>query len=75
VTHATYCTHVADAVCPAVDRPQKRGFFARVFDAMVEARMKQAHREIARSINIVPGGLPVSSFENKYDHWRVDPHV
>lgn len=36
------------ATSPAVKaQPKGKGFFARLFDAMVEARMQQAYREIA----------------------------
>jgi hypothetical protein len=33
---------------PAKTKPQRKSWFARVFDAMVEARMRHAQREIER---------------------------
>jgi hypothetical protein len=44
----TYGTARIAAASPAVKaQPKGKGFFARLLDAMVEARMQQANREIA----------------------------
>ena len=37
--------------------PQRRGFFARFVDALVESRMRQAERELRRYRHLVPGEL------------------
>jgi len=66
MTHITY-----DAAAPAVHVPERKSLFARIFDALVEARMQQAHREIARHIHLVPGGLPAECFKNESDRGRV----
>ena len=41
----------------AVDAPAQKSFFARFMDAMVEARMRQAHREIVRHAHLLPYSL------------------
>jgi len=64
-----------DAAAPAVQAPERKGLFARIFDSLVEARMQQAHREIARHIHVVPGGLPVECFKNEADHGHVKPRA
>ena len=38
---------IAAASFTAKAQPKGKGFFARLFDAMIEARMRQAYREIA----------------------------
>jgi hypothetical protein len=38
---------IAAASLAAKAQPKGKGFFGRLFDAMVEARMQQAYREIA----------------------------
>ncbi len=58
MTNVTY-----DTAVPVVHVPERKGLFARIFDALVEARMEQAHREIARYVHLVPGGLPVQCFK------------
>lgn len=75
MTQITYDTHITEAAPPAVHVSEQKGFFARIFDVLVEARMQQAHREIARHIHLIPGGLPVACFENKSDHRRVKPRA
>ena len=71
MTNVTY-----DAAVPAVHVPEhkneRKGLFARMFDAMVEARMEQAHREIARYVHLVPGGLPVRCFKSEPGNRRAD---
>jgi len=39
----------------AVRRPPRRGFFARVLDAVTESRQRQAEREIARILQLQGG--------------------
>ena len=51
MTAATF--HTPTAV-PQARTERKRGFFARFFDAMVEARMHQAVRELAMHRHLVP---------------------
>jgi hypothetical protein len=54
MTAATFHTPTA----LAEPRPvQRRGFFARFFDAMAEARMRQAVRELAMHRALVPEDL------------------
>lgn len=42
---------------PATQSKPKKGLLARMFDAMVEARMRQAVREIAHHRHLVPEDL------------------
>ena len=42
---------------PATHSKPKKGLFARIFDAMVEARMRQAVREIANRPHLLPEDL------------------
>jgi len=42
---------------PAIDPAPKRSLLARFFDAMAEARMRQAVRELAMHRNLVPEDL------------------
>jgi hypothetical protein len=42
---------------PAAQSRPKKGLFARMFDAMVEARMRQAVREIAHHRHLLPEDL------------------
>jgi|KBSSwiStaDraftv2_1062776.scaffolds.fasta_scaffold4393689_1 hypothetical protein len=42
---------------PATRSKPKKGLLARMFDAMVEARMRQAVREIAHRPHLVPEDL------------------
>ena len=42
---------------PATRSTPKKGLFARMFDAMVEARMRQALREIAHRPHLLPEDL------------------
>jgi len=45
MTDITYDKVAAAAAAPAATRePARKGYWARVFDAMVEARMRQAER-------------------------------
>ncbi|HVV78655.1 MAG TPA: hypothetical protein VHD59_03440 [Pseudolabrys sp.] len=47
-------------------QPKDKGFFARLFDAMVEARMQQAYREISlhqHLANWAPDYQPVETKE------------
>ena len=39
----------------AVRRPPRRGFFARVLDAVTESRQRQTEREIARILQLQGG--------------------
>ena len=38
-----------------------KGFFARVLDAMIESRMRQADREIRKHIHLVPADVLAQS--------------
>jgi hypothetical protein len=75
MTHITYerAHSVPDAAAAAASAPKRKGFFARIFDALVEARMKQAHREMARYVHIIPGGLDPACLENGCDYRNVKP--
>jgi hypothetical protein len=42
---------------PAAQSKPKKGLLARFFDAMVEARMRQAMREIAHHRHLIPEDL------------------
>jgi hypothetical protein len=58
MTHITYDgAHPVPGAAVAAAPRKRKGFWTRMFDAMVEARMQQAHREIARYVHIMPGGL------------------
>ena len=56
----TYGSAPVTAASRAKVQPKGKGFFARFWDALIEARMQQAHREIAmhqhllRKYNIKP---------------------
>ena len=54
MTAATFHTPTA---LPEARSEQKPGFFARLFDAMAEARMRQAARELAIYRHLVPEDL------------------
>jgi len=49
----TYGDRRAAAQAP----PRRKGFFARFLEAMQEARMRQAEREIARHLHLLPPDL------------------
>lgn len=50
----TYGTARIAAASPAVKaQPKGKGFFARLMDAMIEARMRQAYRELALHQHLV----------------------
>jgi hypothetical protein len=53
----TTATLPLSARLPAAQSKPKKGLFARMFDAMVEARMRQAVREIAHHRHLVPEDL------------------
>jgi hypothetical protein len=46
-------------------QPKGKGFFARLFDAMVEARMQQAYREIGMHRRLAGWMRDVEPVENK----------
>lgn len=50
----TTATFSPPAVRPAARSAPRRGWFARFYDAMVEARMRQAVRELAMHRHLVP---------------------
>lgn len=51
----TYGTHAGlDKAATAKTAPTSKGFLRRFFDAVVEARMKQAEREIAMHRHLLP---------------------
>jgi hypothetical protein len=54
MTAATFHTPTA---FPQARHERKPGFFARLFDAMAEARMRQAMRELAMHRHLVPENL------------------
>ena len=56
---------IAAASFASKAEPKGKGFFARLFDAMVEARMQQAYREIAlhRHLAWTSDNLPVETKE------------
>ena len=54
MTAATFHTPTA---LPATRAASKRGLLARFFDAMAEARMRQAVRELAMHRDLVPEDL------------------
>ena len=54
MTAATF--HAATAL-PETRTERKPGFFVRLFDAMAEARTRQALRELARHRHLVPDDL------------------
>ena len=45
----------ASRTAPAKASPAKPGFFARAWASYVEARMRQAEREIANHVHLLPG--------------------
>jgi hypothetical protein len=53
VTYDVARVPAADAAAPANGAPRKR-WYARWMDAMIEARMKQARRTIARNAHFLP---------------------
>jgi hypothetical protein len=53
----TAATFHARTAIPEGRTERKRGFFARLFDAMAEARMRQAMRELAMHRHLVPEDL------------------
>jgi hypothetical protein len=50
-----YVPFVADAPEAAVQSPARPGVFARLFNALMESRERQAEREIARFIELRGG--------------------
>ncbi|MGB9364915.1 MAG: hypothetical protein WCE79_02760 [Xanthobacteraceae bacterium] len=54
MTAATF--HTPSAL-PAARTERQQGFWARLFDAMAEARMRQAVRELAMHRDLVPEDL------------------
>ena len=55
MTAVTHDLRIAAATRPSKTRtPAKKGFFARVLDAMVESRMRQVEREIRMYSHLVP---------------------
>jgi hypothetical protein len=52
----THSSVTAAARKPAV-APQRRGFLARLLDALIESRMRQAERELRRYRHLMPGEL------------------
>ena len=48
---------VTAATRTAVVAPQRRGFFSRFVDALVESRMRQAERELRRYRHLMPDEL------------------
>ena len=62
----TYGTAQIAATSPAAKaQPKGKGFFARLMDAMIEARMRQAYRELAMHQHLMwkPDVTPVESKE------------
>ena len=54
------------ATSPAAKaQPKGKGFFARLYDAMVEARMQQAYREIALHQHLATWARDVEPVETK----------
>lgn len=53
VTYDVARVPAAEAAAPAKAAPRKR-WYARLFDAMIEARMEQARREVARHMHFLP---------------------
>ena len=52
MTHVTYeAAATVPTVAPAA---MQKNLLVRIFDALVEARMRQAHREIVRHFHLVP---------------------
>ncbi len=56
MTAVTHDLRIAAATRPSrtVHTPAKKGFFARVLDAMIESRMRQVEREIRMYTHLVP---------------------
>jgi hypothetical protein len=50
----TYGTRVPVSEAPVTTSAARKSFFARVMDALIEARMRQARREIARHVAMLP---------------------
>ena len=50
-----YVPFVPDVPEATVRKPPRRGFFARVLDAVMESRQRQAEREIARFLELRGG--------------------
>jgi hypothetical protein len=51
-------TKTSKTSAKAADKaPPQQNFFARVFDALVESRLQQAHREIMRHSHLLPYSL------------------
>lgn len=75
MTNITYDAAVPAVHAPERKIPERKSLFARIFDSLVEARMQHAHREIARHIHLVPGGLPVECFKNVFDPARPKPYA
>ena len=56
MTALTYDLRKAAATTKAA-KPVKKGFWARVLDALIEARMRQAEREIRLHRHLIPANL------------------
>jgi hypothetical protein len=56
---------IAAASLASKAQPKGKGFFARLFDAMVEARMQQAYREIGMHRQLAAWMRDVEPVENK----------
>jgi hypothetical protein len=56
MTALTYDLRKAAATAKAA-KPGKKGFWARTLDALIEARMRQAEREIRLHLHLVPANL------------------
>ena len=53
-------TATVRAKAPAKSAPAGKSFFARAYAAFVEARMRQAEREIAMHRHLLPGQLQMA---------------
>lgn len=53
----TYDLRTAAATAKTGTVAPKKGFWARVFDALVEARMRQAERELRLHSHLIPADL------------------
>jgi hypothetical protein len=50
----TYGTAAVGGATRATKSKAGKGFWARFYDRLVEARMRQAHREIRRHLHLLP---------------------
>jgi hypothetical protein len=62
MTAVTYGAHTAtETAKPVAKKVEGKGFFARFFESMMEARMNQARRELALHRHLLPADFEIAS--------------